>query len=56
MKPAQVVDEMFPEGPFMDCDEMGGSNLMSVEISPERFVHVDFQNDFGELFDDEDLD
>ncbi|XP_014231537.1 COP9 signalosome complex subunit 9 isoform X2 [Trichogramma pretiosum] len=69
MKPSPVVaDEMFPEGvhgrylPFeMVADNMediaGGSGPIVVDIAgDEKSVHIDFYNDFDDLFDDNDLD
>ncbi|XP_008469113.1 COP9 signalosome complex subunit 9 [Diaphorina citri] len=59
MKPSLVVDEMFPEGvgPYLECEEAGGSNTLLMDLAAnEKAVHNDFFNNFGDLFDDEDLD
>lgn len=56
MKPA--VDEMFPEGagPYVDLDEAGGSTGLLMDLAAnEKAVHLDFFNDFEDLFDDEDI-
>ncbi|KAM4043383.1 COP9 signalosome complex subunit 9 [Anomaloglossus baeobatrachus] len=56
MKPA--VDEMFPEGagPYVDLDEAGGSTGLLMDLAAnEKAVHLDYFNDFGDLFDDEDI-
>jgi len=66
MKPvSQVIeqDEMFPEsgGSWLDTgdevtgslDRAGGGQLDIV--ASERTVHAEFYNNFGDLFDDEDL-
>uniref|UniRef100_UPI00358F648C COP9 signalosome complex subunit 9 isoform X1 n=1 Tax=Myxine glutinosa TaxID=7769 RepID=UPI00358F648C len=48
MKPAVVVDEMFPEGagPYVDLDEAGGSSGLLMDLAAnEKAVHGDFYND-----------
>ncbi|XP_072767851.1 COP9 signalosome complex subunit 9 isoform X2 [Anoplolepis gracilipes] len=57
MKPTLVADEMFPEGagPYVELDEVGGSRLLVDLTASEKAVHADFFNDFGDLFDDDDL-
>jgi len=59
MKPGSIVaDEMFPEGagPYMDIEEAGGSSALLMDLAAnEKSVHVDFPNDFEDLFDDDDL-
>ena len=58
-----MVDEMF-DGPggqmdVVDSEDsvMAGpaSSLLSELTANERTVHADFQNNFGDLFDDSDL-
>uniref|UniRef100_A0A8C4QUU9 COP9 signalosome complex subunit 9 n=1 Tax=Eptatretus burgeri TaxID=7764 RepID=A0A8C4QUU9_EPTBU len=47
MKPAVVVDEMFPEGagPYVDLDEAGGSSGLLMDLAAnEKAVHGDFYN------------
>ncbi|PIK44239.1 Myeloma-overexpressed 2 protein [Apostichopus japonicus] len=58
MRPAVVVDEMFPEGPgsSIDLEEAGGASGMMMDLAAnEKAVHSDFFNDFEDLFDDDDL-
>ena len=61
-----MVDEMF-DGAQMDIGDnedsasaMGGtgpaSSLMSELTSSDRTVHANFYNNFGDLFDDKNLD
>jgi len=56
MKP--VADEMFPDGNY-DGDEVSvgtSSSAQMMDISTnEKAVHVDFYNNFEDLFDDENL-
>ena len=57
MKP--VADEMFPDGNY-DGDEASvgtssSSQMMDISTN-EKAVHLDFYNNFEDLFDDEDLD
>lgn len=48
------MDEMFPEGAYMDLDEAGGSTwLLKDSVASEKTVHVDFLKDFEDLFDDD---
>ena len=58
MKPTVEHDEMFPEGANTSSweteDAPSGSGHLDV-VGSERTVHADFYNDFGDLFDDEDL-
>jgi len=53
MKPTAVVDEMFPEGVGTYMDEDPGAGII-VDTNREG-IHADFYNEFGDLFDDEDL-
>lgn len=59
MKPTLVVDEMFPEGTgsYMDLEEAGGScgGILMDLTSNEKAVHGEFDNNFDDLFDDEDI-
>ncbi|KAB7495816.1 Myeloma-overexpressed 2-like protein [Armadillidium nasatum] len=58
MKPSLVADEMFPEGagPFMDLDEAGGSCGLLMDLTTnEKAVHGEFDNNFDDLFDDDDI-
>jgi len=56
MKPVTAADEMFPDGVggYMDEECGGSSGGMMVDVNREG-VHADFNNDFGDLFDDEDI-
>jgi len=61
-----VADEMFPDGPgnldFVDVEDgvrdgVGGpAGLLSDLTASEKTVHADFYNNFGDLFDDNNLD
>ena len=61
-----VADEMFPDGPgnldFGDVEDgvrdgVGGpAGLLSDLTASEKTVHADFYNNFGDLFDDNNLD
>jgi len=63
MKPAtgsSVVDEMFPEGGgFMDddvgCGSGGSGNVIPLLDTNREGIHADFKNDFGDIFDDDDI-
>lgn len=58
MKPAVVVDEMFPEGagPYMELEEGGSASGMLMDLAAnEKCVHLDFFNSFDDLFDEDDL-
>ena len=56
-----VADEMFPVGPgagldFADVEDVVRDNsLMSDLTASDKTVHADFFNNFGDLFDDNDL-
>lgn len=52
MKPAPQ-DEMFPD----DIESDGGNsgNLLMDLAANEKDIHADFYNDFGDIFDEDDL-
>ena len=59
-----VADEMFPDGPgagvdFADVEDVrdvgGPSGLLNDLTNSDKTVHADFYNNFGDLFDDNDL-
>ena len=56
-----VADEMFPDGPgagldFADVEDVVRDNsLLSDLTASDKTVHADFFNNFGDLFDDNDL-
>ena len=60
-----VADEMFPDGPgagvdFADVEDVvrdvgGPTGLLNDLTASEKTVHADFYNNFGDLFDDNDL-
>jgi len=52
-----IVDEMFSDdvgANFMDDEAVGGGPTFTADSNREG-VHADFNNDFGDLFDDDDL-
>ena len=55
MKPSLVADEMFPEGagPYMDLEDTSGTG--SLRDTNDKAVHAEFNNNFDDLFDDDDL-
>ena len=64
---AMVADEMFPDGPgggvdFVDVEDVvrdgvggGPAGLLNDLTNSDKTVHSDFPNNFGDLFDDDDL-
>ena len=50
----EVVDSVIPEDGAMSAGGAAAS-LLSELTSNDRTVHADFQNNFGDLFDDNDL-
>lgn len=48
-----VADEMFPEGgQCMDFEESPGTAMMDLTAN-DKYVHTDFFNNFGDLFDED---
>ena len=60
-----VADEMFPDGPgagvdYADVEDVvrdvgGPAGLLNDLTASDKTVHADFYNNFGDLFDDNDL-
>ena len=56
-----VADEMFPDGPgagldLADVEDVVRDNsLLSDLTASDKTVHAEFFNNFGDLFDDNDL-